>query len=353
MPAYPLITLEEHFIAPDDLAPKALLDRFGPQFAILPKLHTKLRSLGDLTLRQDDMNLGGITVQIVSHAPGLTTFSSGEIKPINDFLAANIAGKSWLRGFASLPMGEPETAAEELKRCVKEFGFVGALIDNHVVSTGTIAGGPPANEPEYFDALRFRPVFKAAVELDVPIYLHPTFPTGSQKERRTGAYSAGAAGSLGTSGWGWHAECGEHVLRLFAAGIFDELPTLKIVIGHFGEMLPGMFGRVARYSTRWGERERKWKDVWQENIWVTTSGVWGMEPMGTIKQIVPDSKVMYSVDWPFAEAIEGKEWWDEFEKSGIYPDEVVESIAWKNAAAIFNISDDAIGKAVIDIVKPL
>jgi predicted TIM-barrel fold metal-dependent hydrolase len=352
MASYPLITLEEHFIAPDHLVPQSLLDKFGPQFAILPNLKEQLSSLTDLTLRHEAMKLSGVAVQVVSHAPGVCNYSSKELTPINTFLAENIKGRSWLRGFASLPMGEPEASAEELKRCIKELGFVGALIDNHVVSLGA-DGSPPAGEPEYYDALRFRPVFKAAVELDVPIYLHPVFPTGSQKERRNGAYSAGAAGSLGTSGWGWHAECGEHVLRLFAAGIFDELPTLKIVIGHFGEMLPGMFGRVTGYSTRWGERKRKWAEVWQENIWVTTSGVWGQEPMPTIKHIVPDSNVLYSIDWPFAEAIEGQKWWADFEKSGVYSDEVVEKIAWKNAAAIFKISDDEIARAVIDIVKPL
>lgn len=352
MASHPLITLEEHFFAPEHLAPKSLVEKFGPQFAILPNLQGQLNSLADLTLRHEAMKLAGVAVQIVSHAPGVCTYSSEIINPINSYLAENIKGRSWLRGFASLSMGEPEAAAQELKRCVKELRFVGALIDNHVISTGA-DGAPPAGEAEYYDALRFRPIFQAAVDLEVPIYLHPVFPTGAQKERRTGAYGAGAAGSLGTSGWAWHAECGEHVLRLFAAGLFDELPTLKIVIGHFGEMLPGMFGRVAGYSTRWGERRRKWKEVWQENIWITTSGVWGMEPMGTIKQIVPDSKVLYSIDWPFAEAIEGKEWWEEFEKSGIYDEDVVEKIAWKNAAAIFKISDDDVAKAVIDIAKPL
>lgn len=342
MTSYPLMTLEEHFIAPDHLAPKALLEKLGPQFTILPDLHKELSSIVDLSIRKDAMKVSGVAIQVVSHAPGLSTFSSTEIAPINDFLAENIKGRSWLRGFASLPMNEPDFAAEELIRCIKELGFVGALIDNHIVNHG---------EPEYFDAPRFRPVFKAAVELDVPIYLHPTFPVGTLKERRAGAYTAGAAGSLGTSGWGWHADCGEHVLRLFASGLFDELPTLKLVIGHFGEMLPGMFGRVARYSTRWGERQRVWKDVWQKNIWLTTSGVWGMEPMATIKYVVPDDKVMFSIDWPFAQAREGKEWWDNFERSGIYPENAVERIAWKNAATLFRISDDDLAKAVIDIVK--
>ena len=58
-------------------------------------------------------------------------------------------------------MIEPDAAAKELVRCVREFGFVGALIDNHVSG-------------KYYDGPEYHPVFQAAQELDVPIYLHPS-----------------------------------------------------------------------------------------------------------------------------------------------------------------------------------
>ncbi len=59
-------------------------------------------------------------------------------------------------------MIEPDAAAKELVRCgVREFGVVGPLIDNHVSG-------------KYYDGPEYHPVFQAAQELDVPIYLHPS-----------------------------------------------------------------------------------------------------------------------------------------------------------------------------------
>lgn len=63
------------------------------------------------------------------------------------------------------PMAEPLLAADELRRCVTDLGFVGALIDNHL-PYGT-----------FYDSEHFHLVFTAAQDLDVSLYLHPSFPT--------------------------------------------------------------------------------------------------------------------------------------------------------------------------------
>lgn len=47
----------------------------------------------------------------------------------NDALAQNVkAYPARFRAFATLPLENPSAAADELKRTVKELGFVGALI---------------------------------------------------------------------------------------------------------------------------------------------------------------------------------------------------------------------------------
>ena len=65
-------------------------------------------------------------------------------------------------GFATLPMGDPQAAAEELERCVKELGFSGALL------AGRYQG-------RFFNEEEFFPIFAKAAQLDVPIYFHPAF----------------------------------------------------------------------------------------------------------------------------------------------------------------------------------
>jgi predicted TIM-barrel fold metal-dependent hydrolase len=53
---------------------------------------------------------------------------------------------------------------------------------------------------------------------------------------------------MGGSGWGWHSDVAIHILRLFAAGLFERLPRLKIIIGHMGEMIPFMLARIEMLS---------------------------------------------------------------------------------------------------------
>jgi len=152
----PLITLEEHFFSPECLSTFQV--KYSEQLKYLPGLADKLRDLGELRLQ--DMNAGRISIQVISHGPG--TLSTSQCLAANDQLATAVAkNTARFAGFAVLPMIEPDAAAKELVRCVREFGFVGALIDNHV-------SGKYCDGPEYY------PVFQAAQELDVPIYLHPS-----------------------------------------------------------------------------------------------------------------------------------------------------------------------------------
>lgn len=53
-----------------------------------------------------------------------------------------------------------------------------------------------------------------------------------------------------------------YTLKLFAAGVFDKYPKLKIVIGHMGELLPFQLERIAKFAGRaaFGERKRGRRD---------------------------------------------------------------------------------------------
>ncbi|KAG5800960.1 hypothetical protein H9Q69_000087 [Fusarium xylarioides] len=268
----PLITLEEHFVSAN-LLPE-LSSIYSEQLKHLPEVANRLTDLDSLRLQ--DMDKNDIALQIVSHAPGLGPKPLHLSRLANDELAQAVqAQPGRLAGFAVLPMSEPEAAAAELRRCVRDLGFVGALVDAHVDGT-------------HYDDRHFWPVFRAAAELDVPMYLHPTYPSEPHRSVYEGEYEAGAARSLGSSGFGWHQDTGLSVLKLFAAGLFDELPTLKVVVGHFGEMLPFMMERIEKLSVRWGKRQRPWRQVWDENIWITTSGASGQLGREVLIALVED-----------------------------------------------------------------
>lgn len=98
------------------------------------------------------------------------------------------------------------------------------------------------------------------------------------------------------------------MLRLFAAGVFERFPKLKVIIGHMGEMLPFMLQRITPFAERWPGAEgrtRGLKTVWDENIWVTMSGMFAMGPMACMLRETRIDRIMYSVDYPLASNEEG------------------------------------------------
>ncbi|KAM3077331.1 hypothetical protein ACMFMG_006680 [Clarireedia jacksonii] len=316
----PSITLEEHYLSSAYIEAQKSNSSLPDLNATFPShITNKLRSLADERIK--DMNDGNVSIQVLSHTP--VDPSPSLSKQINDELAQAISkNPSRLRGFATLPMGEPSAAAQELERCVKELGFVGALIDSHI-------------DGKFYDGERFWCVFEKAQDLDVPIYIHPTFTAEGGMAKYRGNYDDNVALSLSNWGWGWHSDTGLHFLRLFAAGVFDQFPKLKLVLGHMGELLPFQLDRIYGVAERWG-RERKLKNVWDENVWVTTSGMFSLAPLACLLQTKSRDKVLYSIDYPFSGNEKGAEYMDKVKKSGLFGEEL-DGFAYKNAEKLLRV----------------
>ncbi|KAF7540967.1 hypothetical protein G7054_g908 [Neopestalotiopsis clavispora] len=126
----PLITLEEHFLS--ESADDALRALYSEQVGNIPELAAKLSDLGPIRLRSMDEN--NVSMQVISHGPG--PMQPAQCCAANDQLAAAVkANPDRFAGFAVLPVSDPDEAAKELTRCVRELGFVGALIDNRCGNT--------------------------------------------------------------------------------------------------------------------------------------------------------------------------------------------------------------------------
>ncbi|KXL49387.1 hypothetical protein M433DRAFT_153332 [Acidomyces richmondensis BFW] len=315
----PLITLEEHFFS--DAVQGPVKEKYVEQFQAIPGLQEQLADLDEMRL--GNMEKGKVSLQVISHAPGI--MNAQQCQRANDQLAASILkNRPRFAGFAVLPMAEPEECAKELDRMVKQHGFVGALVDCHV-------------NGKYYDGNDYDVIWRKFEELDVPCYIHPTWPSNDMMPRYTGNFTAGASTSLGSSGWGWHNEVALHTLRLHAAGTFDKFPKLKIIIGHFGEMIPFMHERIANLSRRWGDLQRNWKQVWDENIWITTSGVWSLDPMRTILANTKIDHILYSVDYPFEKNENGLKWIEDLERSGLVTREQLDMIAYQNSETLLRV----------------
>ncbi|KFY13722.1 hypothetical protein V492_03069 [Pseudogymnoascus sp. VKM F-4246] len=322
----PLIALEEHFYS--NAVFSAIGDGFTNTLKAVPGLTDALLDLGDGRIAA--MDRGNISIQVVSHAFTPGGPSAESCQKGNDELAAGIAQSNQSHryaGLAVLPVGDPAASALELERSVSMLDFVGALIDNHANGT-------------HYDSAAYDVLWEKASDLDVPIYLHPTWPSDLMAGQFQGNYPMPVGASLGAAGWGWHSDVGLHVLKLFSAGVFDRFPKLKIVIGHMGEMLPFMLERCIDMSTRWegwGVKERPLGEVWNENIWITTSGSWGLAPMKCILENTRVDHIMYSVDYPFETNEGGLKWFHELEESGMLNSDELEMIAYKNAENLLKI----------------
>ena len=317
--SYPLVTLEEHFLSKHIGEPSKLASSIYRQFS--RTINDQLLDFGKIRL--GCMDQGGITMQVLSHAPA--DASPKNCVHANNELAENIANNPRYAAFAMLPVSNPPAAAQELERCVKQLGFVGALVDNHTTD-GT-----------FFDGDKFLPMFAAAERLDVPLYIHPTFQADSREDYFKGNYDKGCELAIGHWGWGWHANTAEHVLRLFAAGLFDKYPKLKIVLGHLGEMIPFQLERTHASSKRWGGRKRGLQEIWDNNIWITSSGMFSINPMATVLRNTKIERIMYSVDYPFGNIMEGLTFLQNLQKSGMVTEEQLAMIAYKNAENLLKI----------------
>ncbi|KAF5552603.1 5-carboxyvanillate decarboxylase [Fusarium mexicanum] len=279
----------------------------------------KLVDFDDERIKNMDEN--NIAIQVLSHTP--TNFVTAEtIIACNDELVAAVrANKSRFAGFACLPMGDPVAATNELERCIKEHSFVGALVDNHF-------------NGNFYDGREYDIVWAKAVELDVPIYIHPAWP--SQKENEA-LYSGGnlqldsnSATALGAFAFGWHASTANTILRLMASNTFDRHPKLKIIIGHSGELIPYMFDRICKATAFFG-MERGFVEVMHNNIWITTSGMFDVHSLRCLLGNMPLSQVMFSVDYPFSDNKLGKGYLEMIRREGILDEGGIEAFTSGNA----------------------
>lgn len=329
---HPIITLEEAFLSKHVRAFLASNNHPDPnaEDGLTGYVTASLMEFGPERLASMDKN--GISLQTISHVPNAVPLDVSTARAVNDEIAAHIKANPAGRfaAFATLPMQYPEDAARELRRCIKDLGFLGALIDSN-------CGG------RFYDERAFRPVFSTAAELNVPIYIHPCPNEAVKKVLYEGNYSQHIATSLSEYTWGWHNEAAVSFLRLFASGLFDEEPALKIVLGHCGEMIPFQLERTANVIERqWphigGDFRRRFRTVWDENVWVTTSGFFETANMACVlRQCKPD-RVLFSVDYPFGKNETGVEFLKKLREEGLVDEEGLERIAWKNAEKLLGVN---------------
>jgi aminocarboxymuconate-semialdehyde decarboxylase len=127
---------------------------------------------------------------------------------------------------AAVPTNDLEASLGEIDRAIRDLGARGIQLFTNV------AGKP-------LSAAEFRPLFRRMVEHDLPVWIHPMrgpqFADYATEE---------ASESEIWFSFGWPYETTACMTRLIYSGIFDEMPSLKIISHHMGGMIPYFFGKI-------------------------------------------------------------------------------------------------------------
>jgi 4-oxalmesaconate hydratase len=125
------------------------------------------------------------------------------------------------RGVAGLPqaVGQPvEIVFDELRRCVEQLGFVGALVNPDPAEGG--GWSPRLGDPYWY------PLWKECIKLRIPAHIH-------------------SAGCGGRETYDEHFATEESlaITSVVHSEVFDRFPELKLMISHGGGSIPYQIGR--------------------------------------------------------------------------------------------------------------
>src|SRR5271156_6867613 len=326
------ITLEEHFVTKSFVKATEVPGRGVP--APIAQLGPKLLDFG--AGRIAAMDEAGVDFQVLSLVSmGLDALAADVATPlvrdVNDELAEAIGSNpTRLTGFAALALRDPMAAAKELQRCITRLGLCGVLLD------GTTGG-------LFLDDPNFLPVWEAAAGLGIPVYLHPAPPPEKVRE----VYYSGLPGEVGMllsiAGWGWHAETGLHTLRLMVSGLFDQFPTLQLIIGHMGEGLPYALARSSGILSQAAHLRQPVAAYFQSNIHITTSGYFNPPPFRCALDVVGLNRLLFSVDYPFSPNTRGRTFLNSV--ADMLSAEDLAKLAHGNAASLLRLQRSKSGRS--------
>jgi aminocarboxymuconate-semialdehyde decarboxylase len=184
-------------------------------------------AMTDVAQRLEDMDRVGIDVEVVSLSTPNVFFAGAQHQPeiariVNDAYAELIATHpARFKGFASIPMDDPDAALEELHRAIDELKLNGVILLSNI-------GGQPLTAAEY------RPFFAEANRMKLCILLHPMLPANAEPFRE---YVLGPI-------VGFMFDTTLAVARMCFDGLLREFPDIRWIVAHLGGAVPYLMERM-------------------------------------------------------------------------------------------------------------
>jgi aminocarboxymuconate-semialdehyde decarboxylase len=178
-----------------------------------------------------------ISMQVLSTVPVMFSYWAKAVdaldlsRRLNDHIAGvvrNHPGR--FAGLATIPLQDPDLAASELERCIRELGLRGAQIGTHVDANPHSGRIDTLN----LDNASLQPVWNAAEQLGAAIFVHPWDMFG--KERMPKYWLPWLVGMP--------AETSLAICSMIFGGVFDRFPKLRVAFAHGGGAFPFTIGRI-------------------------------------------------------------------------------------------------------------
>jgi len=285
-----------------------------------------------------------------------------------------------LRGLCSLFMWDVHDAIEELRWC-KAAGFPGVLLNGaeqivtmqeqvpHELSLRNSSGPkdlkPTLKYDYYYKSVAF---FQECARLKMFVYLHPQClpkpPTGlysnDQATRPSGkvdvvdAYSFNESDDIWSPApcdakfdlgapWGYQVNVATIAGHLILAGVFRDVPDLRMVLGHQGEILAFMLSRIDSVMNNQlrsdldVDKPISFTDTFKKNFYVTTSGFFDTAALVHLLSVLPHDRILFSADTPYEEMDVATEWFRGISKTNpTISCDTLQNIAYKNAEALLS-----------------
>ena len=244
--------------------------------------------------RLDDMNARGIDYQALSMTiNGHWWYEADRALATRIVRAADEALAVWVNehpdhfvALSSVALPYPDLAAEQLEYAVTELGARGAAVG------GQVHGEYPSSE-------RFDPFWAKAVELDVPVFMHPALGAPNLVLPNTLAGRGGLDNVVGGP-----FETTLFLTHMMFDGTLDRFPSLKIVGAHGGGYLPSYLGRTEVACERFVDEEANCLNTKQPSEYMKTqiyadSMVFSEEGIRHLVAEMGASQVVYGTDMPF------------------------------------------------------
>ncbi|NIM89817.1 MAG: amidohydrolase family protein [Candidatus Aminicenantes bacterium] len=182
----------------------------------------------DIDFREEVLKKAGIAKQVLTFtSPGTHIESperAGELARLVNDAFAKIVDEHGERftALATLPLNDPSTSFEELKRAAS-LGFKGVMLFSNV-------NGVALSDKSYW------PLYEKAEELQIVLYIHPIFPVGVEAM---------------TEYWlmplvGFTLDTTLAAAKLVFSGVVEKFPGLRWVLAHLGGAIPYLAERLDR-----------------------------------------------------------------------------------------------------------